>query len=175
MGSDIFSVRIEESNGVKVWEMDDIPRPNEVNCGTAHYHGQRNVEHLLKVINQKAFMNHEDRFLDPLFSIFQSSLEQGVEDEGTIQWDDRSHYTRISWTGYTWKLPPEIKRRMVIIDITTPGEDFRSGEIMVPLRKIADDGGDILIPPKIVSKMNLRIGCPVNVRIRFRDCVDVLS
>ncbi|MBN1539267.1 MAG: hypothetical protein JW939_03915 [Candidatus Thermoplasmatota archaeon] len=167
MNSDIFSVCLEECNGMKVWEMDDIPRPTEVNCGTARYHGQRNVEQLLKIINHKAFMNHEERFLDPLFSIFESSLEQGVEDESTVQWDDRSHYTRISWTGYTWKLPPEIKRRTVLIEITRSGEDGPSGEIAIPLRKIADDGGDILIPPKIVSRMNLRIGCPVNVRIRF--------
>ena len=167
MNTDIFSICLLESNGMKVWELEDIPQPNEVNCGTAHYHGQKNVEHLLKIINRKAFMNHEERFLDPLFSIIESSLEQGVEDEGRIQWNDRSHYTRISWTGYSWKLPQDIKRRMIQIDISKVGEHDSVGKIRIPLRKLADDGGDILISPKIVSKLNLKNGNAVTVKIQF--------
>lgn len=167
MDDDLFSIYLQESNGMKIWEMDDIPQPNDVNCGTAHYHGQKNVEHLLKILNQKAYMNNEECFLDPLFSIFKSSLEQGVEDEGTIQWDDRSHYTRISWTGYSWKLPPEIKKRMVQIDISKVGEHEKVGKIRITLRKIADDGGDILISAKIISKLDLKKGNIVTVKIRF--------
>ena len=167
MDNETFSICLHESNGMKVWEMDDIPQPNEIRCNTAHYQGQKYVEQLLKIINQKAFINHEERFLDPLFSIFESSLEQGVEDKGTIQWDDRSHYTRISWTGYSWKLPPDIKKRMVQINISKVGEHDSVGNIRIPLRKIADDRGDILISSKIISKLNLRNGNAVNVKIRF--------
>ncbi|MEA3559074.1 MAG: hypothetical protein U9R75_07470 [Candidatus Thermoplasmatota archaeon] len=152
---------------MKVWEMDDIPQPNEVHCDSAHYHGQKYVEQLLKIINQKAFMNNEERFLDPFFSIIKSSLEQGVEDEGTIQWDDRSHYTKISWTGYSWKLPPDLKKRIVQIDISKVGEHEPVGKIKISLRKMAENKGDILISPKIISKLNLRNGNVVNVKIQF--------
>lgn len=167
MDNEIFSICLQESNGIKIWEMDDIPQPNEVNCGKAHYHGQKYVEYLLKIINKKAYMNSEERFLVPLYSIFVSSLEQGVEDEGTIQWNDRSHYTRISWTGYSWKLPPDIKKRMVQIEISKIGEQEMVGKIRIPLKKLADDRGDILISSKIVSKLNLKNGHIVNVKIQF--------
>ncbi len=167
MDNEFFSVTIQETNGTKVWESDDLPRPNDVNCGTAHYSGQKNVEYLLKLMNQKAFINHEERFVDPFFSIFESSLEQGVENEGTIQWDDRSFYTRISWASYTWKLPPEIKKRIVQIDISRAGETDPVSRIKVPISKIANDGGDILISPRIISKLKLKNGSPISVRIRF--------
>jgi hypothetical protein len=167
MDNNIFSVCLHENNGIRVWEMEDIPQPNEVNSGTAHYHGQKYVEYLLKIINQKAFMDHEERYLDPLFSIFESSMEQGVEDEGTIQWNDRCHYTRISWTGYSWKLPQDIKKRMVQIELAKVGEQETVGRIKVPLRKIAEDGGDILISSKIISKLKLKNGNPVLVRMQF--------
>ncbi len=167
MDRDILTISIQESNGMKLWELEDIPQPNEVNCGTAHYYGQKKVEHLLKAINTKAFNNHSERFLDPFFSIFESSLEQGVKEEGTVQWDDRSFYIRISWAGYSWKLPQEIKRRMVQIDISKVGVEGSEGMIRIPLKKLADDGSVILISPKIASKMNLRNGNPVIVKIRF--------
>jgi hypothetical protein len=169
MVNDSFSIHLQENNGMKVWELEDIPIPNDVQCGTACYNGQKNVERLIKIINHKAFINHEDRFLEPMFSIFESSLEQGVEDEGTIQWDDRSHYTRISWTGYSWKLPPEIKKRMVEIDICKVGGNDVIGKIRIPLKKIAKDGGDIQISPRIVSKLNLKNGNIVNVKMRFTN------
>ena len=167
MVNESFSIHLHENNGFKVWEMEDVPIPNHISCGTALYNGQKNVERLIKIINHKAFINREDRFLEPMYSIFESSLEQGVEDVGKIQWDDRSHYTRISWTGYSWKLPPEIKRRMVEIDISKTGEDSPVGKIRISLKKIANDGGDILISPRIISKLNLRNGNIVNVKIRF--------
>ena len=167
MSNDDFSIFLQESKGLRVWEMDEIPHPTDVNCDTAHYRGQKNVEHLLKVINKKAFMYNEERYLDPLFSIFESSLERGVEDEGTIQWNDRSHYTRISWTGYSWKLPPDLKKRMVQIDISKLGEDDSVSKIRISIRKLADDGGDILISSKIISKLNLKKGNAVTVKIRF--------
>lgn len=167
MVNEMFSINLEESDGVRVWEMDDIPQPNTVYQGTARYNGQKNVENLIKVINQRAFIDHEDRFIDPFFSIFERSLEQGVEDEGIIQWDDRSHFTRISWTNYTWKLPPEIKRRMVQIDISKRGENESVGKIRIPLSKIANDGCDILISSRIITKLNLKNGIAVNVKMRF--------
>jgi len=136
---------------------------------TADYMGQRYVEQLLKIVNKKAFINNEDDFLEPFFSIFESSLEQGVEDESTIQWDDRCHYTRISWTGYSWKLPQEIKRRLVQIDISKLGGGNPVGQIRIPLRKIADDGGDIQISSRIMSKTKLRNGDPISVKIQFCD------
>jgi len=167
MVNEKFSIHLHESNGMKVWEMEDIPVPNDVHCGTACYKGQKYVERLMKMLNHKAFMDHEDRFLEPMFIIFESSLEQGVEDEGTVQWDDRSYYTRISWMGYSWKLPPEIKRRSVEIEISKIGTDEKAEMIRIPLKKIASDGGDILISPKIASKLNLKIGNTINVGIRF--------
>jgi hypothetical protein len=153
--------------GMKVWEMKDIPIPNDVKYGIARYNGQKNVERLIKIINQKAISNREHRFLESLFSIFESSLEQGVEDEGTIQWDDRSFYTRISWTGYSWKLPPEIKKRIVIIDISKVGNNEEVGNLRIPLKKIAMDGGDIRISPRIISRLDLRNGDKVNVKLKF--------
>ncbi len=167
MEQNIFSISLQEYNGFKVWELDDIPKPNEVRSGTARYHGQRYVEQLMKSVNRKVFMNKEDRFLAPLYSILENSLENGVEDEAWIKWDDRSHYTRISWTGYLWKLPPEIKRRSVLIEILKIGTEIPPAELKVTLKKIADDKGDILIPPKVVSKLNLKNGDPVNVRMRI--------
>ena len=167
MNNEIFSIHLQESDGMKVWEMDEIPQPNNVICGMAYYHGQNNVEKLLKILNHKAFMNNEECFLNPLFSIIECSLEQGVEDEGTIQWDDRSYYTKISWTSYSWKLPPNIKRRRVQIAISKVGEPHSVGNIQISLKKIADDGGDIRISPKMISKLNLDLGNAVTVKIRF--------
>ncbi len=167
MFNESFSIQIQENNGLKLWEIDGIPQPNNVLEGMAHYNGQGNVENLLKIINHKVYKDHEERFLDPLYSIFNSSLEQGVGDDGTIQWDDRSHFTRISWTSYTWKLPPEIKRKRVQITISKVGDNNSIGTFIITLRKIADDGGDIQIPAKIISKLNLKNGNSVSVRIRF--------
>ena len=167
MVNESFSIYLRETSGMKVWEMDDIPIPNDVISGTACYIGQKNVERLMKIINQKAFINGEDRFLEPMFLIFENSLEQGVEDEGTIQWDDRNHYTKISWTGYSWKLPVQIKKRMVEIDISRVGEKDKVGKIKISLKKIAQDGGDIQISPRIISKLSLRNGNVVNVKMRF--------
>ena len=162
-----LSIRLHETNGMKVWEMKGIPIPNDVKYGIACYNGQENVERLIKIINQKAFLGREDLYLEPLFSIFESSLEQGVEDEGTIQWDDRCFYTRISWTGYSWKLPPAIKKRNVDINISKIGEDGKAGNFRVQIKKIAGDGGDIQISPRIASKLNLKSGNKVNVKMRF--------
>jgi hypothetical protein len=167
MVNESFSIHLQKFDGIKIWEMDGVPQPNDVYSNTAFYHGQKNVENLIKIINQKAFMDHEDRFLYPLFSIFESSLMQGVEDEGVVQWDDRSHYTRISWTSYSWKLPPDIKKRMMDIEITKVGGNGQVGEIKIPLKKIADNGGDIQIPPRFMSKLNLRNGDIVKIKMRF--------
>ena len=162
-----FSISIEEMDGMRIWELDDIPKPMNVVGGTAQYVGQKYVEQLMKKVNQKAFMDHEEWFLDPLFSIFQSSLEQGIVDEGTVNWNGRSNFTRISWTCYSWKLPQEIKRRVVQIEISKAEEGAPVGTMEIPLTKIANDGGDILISPRIVSKLGLKKGNTVNVKMMF--------
>ena len=167
MFNESFSIHIQEDNGFKVWEMDGIPPPNDVIAGVAYYNGQGNVEKLLKSINQKVYKDKEERYLNTLYSILKSSLVQGVEDEGTIQWDDRSHYTRISWTDYTWKLPPDIKRKKVRITISKVGDYDTNSTIIISLQKIADDVGDIKILAKTISKLNLKIGNAVTVKIRF--------
>lgn len=169
MKDDSFFVNIEEYNGMKFWEMDDIPIPNDVNLGMARYNGQRYVEQLLKVMNKKAFLEHEDNLKVPFYLIFESSLEQGVENEARIQWNDKFYYARLSWTSYSWKLPHEIKRRSVQIDISKVGASDKVERIQVPLKKIADDGGEILISPKIVSKLDLRNGNSVNIKIKFSN------
>jgi hypothetical protein len=167
MVNESFSIHLNESYGMRVWEMEDIPPPNGVSFGQAHYNGQKNVENLIKIINKKVFMNNEQRFLSPLYSILESSLEQGVESEGLIQWDDRSYYTRTSWTSYSWKLPNEIQRRMVRIDITKIGDEDHFIRMQIPLKKIAKDGGDILLSPKVAAELNLKNGNRVNIKIRF--------
>ncbi|MCU0799668.1 MAG: hypothetical protein MUC62_08355 [Candidatus Thermoplasmatota archaeon] len=168
MDNGIFSISLQESNGLRIWESDDLPQPNEVSSGTARYYGQRTVKELLRMVNQKAFIDHMDRFLDPMFSIFESALEQGVEENASVQWDDNDHFIKTSWTNYSWKLPPELKRRMVQIDISkTEGQS--EGTIKVPFKKLADDGSVILLSPKLLSKMNLRKGNPVTVKVRFCD------
>ena len=54
MNDDPFSVSIDEFDGFRFWEMEDIPIPNNVNLGTAKYIGQGDVEQLLKILNKKA-------------------------------------------------------------------------------------------------------------------------
>ena len=167
MVNESLSIHLHEDDGLRIWEMEGIPSPDSIHNGIAHYHGQKKVENLIKRINQKVFMDHEDRFLGPLCSIIESSLEQGVEDVGSVQMDNRSFYTRISWTGYSWKLPPELKRLIVEIDISKVGINDIAGKIKVPLKKIATDGGDILISNKIASKLDLKNGNIIKVRMRF--------
>lgn len=167
MNDESFCIHLTEINGFKTWEMEDIPLPHSVSSGNAKYNGQKYVEQLLKAINRKAFMEHDESYIAPFLSIYESCLEQGVENESMIHWDDKSFYTRISWTGYTWKLPPELKRRMVKVEISKLGSDEQEAQIRIPLKKIADDGGDILLSPRMVSKQNLRSGNTVKVKIRF--------
>ncbi|MFO8050203.1 MAG: hypothetical protein R6V01_00700 [Thermoplasmatota archaeon] len=167
MDDQAFSICLQECNGIRVWEMEGIPQPNEVDRGTALYYGQGYVENLIKTVNHKAYMEHEELFMGPLFYIFECSLEQGVEDVGLVQWDDQRHYTRISWTGYSWKLPHEIKRRTVSIEISKLGENEVTGRILISLKKIAEAGGDIQIPPKIVSKLDLRNGNEIRIKMKF--------
>ncbi len=169
MSNGTFSISVQESNGFKIWEVDDLPQPTEVSSGKASYYGQRNVKELLRMVNQKAFIDHMDRFLDPMFSIFESALEQGVEENASVQWDDEDHFIKTSWTNYSWKLPPELKRRMVQIDISKNEGKCSEGTIKVPFKKLADDGSVILLSPKLLSKMNLRKGNPVTVKVRFCD------
>ncbi len=162
-----FKINIYEKDGMRLWEMDDIPAPNGIEEDTAFYCGQKNVEQLLKTVHRKAYINKEEACLDALFAICERSLEQGVVDDGTISWKDDVQYTRISWTSYFWKLPPALKRRSVDIIINKQGRPEMQGSMTVSLKKIADDDGDIHLPPKIRSKLNLRNGDTVTVRIKF--------
>lgn len=162
-----LSVSLQDIHGMKPWEMKDFPPPNEVEGGMATYRGQKYIENLMKILNQKVYQEHDERLLPYIYEIFEKSIEYGVEDEGTILWDDRSHYTRISWTGYSWKLPNELKRRKVKVRISKLEDEDINAEFKVPLTKIANDGGDILIAPRLVSKMNLKKGNQVSVRMCF--------
>ncbi len=167
MNEDIFSIDLCEMNGIRIWEVDDIPHPNVVTDNIAQYRGQRYVEQLMKVVNQKIYRENQDRYLDSLFQIFDKSLEEGVEDVGKILCDDRSYYTGISWTGYSWKLPTELLKRNVDIEFRMIDDDEVIGKMKIPFKKIAGDGGSIMISPRLFSNMRLKVGSEVRIRMRY--------
>ena len=167
--NDDFRIIVPEMSGMKLWEMKDIPSPNGMEGGAAFYCGQKYVEQLMRTVHRKAYVNKEEPCLDALFSICERSLEQGVVDDGRVSWKDATHYARISWTSYFWKLPLNLKRRIVQITMEKVGKPDIHGIFKVSLKKIADDDGDIHIPPKIMSLLSLRNGDPLRIKIKFAD------
>lgn len=169
MQTENFSINLPELNGIKIWEVEDVPHPNFVKDNVAHYIGQKYVEQLMKAVNSKILKEKEDRFLDPLFLIFERSMEEGVEDVGKILWDERSYYTNISWTGYSWKLPQELLRRMVDIEFRTVDDDDFLGKISIPFKKIASDGGSIMISSRLFSSMRLKVGNELKIKMKLSE------
>ena len=167
MNDENFSIDLHEMRGVRIWEVKDVPHPNVVSDNIAQYRGQRYVEQLMKAVNQKIYKENEDRYLDSLYEIFDKSLEEGVEDVGKILWDDRSYYTSISWTGYSWKLPQELLKRSVDIEFRMIDDDAVIGKMNVSIKKIANDGGSIMISPRLFSSMRLKVGYEVRIKMRY--------
>jgi hypothetical protein len=165
--NDNFTIDLREINGIKIWEIEDIPHPNVVTSDIAQYRGQRYVEQLMKVVNQKIYKENEDQYLDSLFQIFEKSLEQGVIDQSKIHSDNGKFYTKISWTGYSWKLSRDLLKRQVKIEFIDIMDDEPIGEMTLIFKKIAEDGGCIFLSPRLFSKMNLKPGNDVKIHMRF--------
>ena len=167
MHNENFSIDLQEINGIRIWEIDDIPHPNLISSNTVQYRGQRYVEQLLMVVNKKIYRENEDQYLDSLFQIFEKSLEQGIISQGKVQGDNGKFYTKISWTGYSWKLPRELLVRPVKVEFHDISNDKPICEMKITFKKIAEDGGCIFISPRLFSKMNLKLGNDVRIKMKF--------